>query len=36
MQNDVAAEPMNAAREKARTAKEKVLSFENLFLFIKP
>lgn len=26
MQNDVAAEPMNAAKEKARVAKEKVLS----------
>jgi len=35
MQNDVAAEPMNAAREKVRAAKEKVLSLESL-LFLGP
>lgn len=30
MQNDIAAEPMNAAREKARAAKEMVLSLASL------
>jgi hypothetical protein len=33
MQNDIAAEPMNAAREKARAAKEMVFSLAcHLFL----
>jgi len=35
MQNDDAAEAMNTAREKVRTAKEKVLSLESL-LFLGP
>jgi hypothetical protein len=29
MQNEVAAEPMNAAREKARATKERVLSLQS-------
>jgi hypothetical protein len=34
MQNEVAPEPMNAAREKARAAKEKVLSLQAIYVSI--
>jgi hypothetical protein len=34
MQNEVAAEPMNSAREKVRAAKEKVLSLQAIYVSI--